>query len=87
MAAGRARCCPPVVILTSSTDRARFGSRLDAHVFIAKADICSAAIARLARRPERTAWTTAIPDAPAICPRDSKMKKAVVLGERCYLLP
>jgi DNA-binding NarL/FixJ family response regulator len=42
---------PPVVILTSSTDRARFGARLDGHVFIAKADICSAAIARLARSP------------------------------------
>ena len=40
---------PPVVILTSSTDRARFGTQLDGHVFIAKADICAAAIARLPR--------------------------------------
>ena len=44
---------PPIVILTSSTDRTRFGAQLDGHVFIAKADICSAAIARLARSPER----------------------------------
>ena len=45
----------PTVILTSSTDRARFGAQLDGHVFIAKADICSAAIARLARFPETDA--------------------------------
>ena len=44
---------PPSVVLTSSTDRAQFGAQLDGHVFIAKADICSAAIARLARSPER----------------------------------
>ena len=43
---------PPIVILTSSTDRTRFGAQLDGHVFIAKADICSAAITRLARSPE-----------------------------------
>jgi DNA-binding NarL/FixJ family response regulator len=43
---------PPIVILTSSTDPARFGAQLDGHVFIAKADICAAAIARLARSPE-----------------------------------
>jgi len=43
---------PPIVILTSSTDRTRFGAQLDGHVFIAKADIRSAAIARLARSPE-----------------------------------
>ena len=42
---------PPIVILTSSTDRTRFGSQFDGHVFITKADICSAAIARLARPP------------------------------------
>jgi DNA-binding NarL/FixJ family response regulator len=42
---------PPAVVLTSSTDRALFGAELDGHVFIAKADICSAAIARLARSP------------------------------------
>ena len=42
---------PPIVILTSSTDRTRFGAQLDDHVFVAKADICSAAIARLARSP------------------------------------
>ena len=43
---------PPIVILTSSTDRTRFGARLDGHVFIAKADIRSATITRLARSPE-----------------------------------
>lgn len=48
--AGRLRALPipPVVILTSSTDRARFGARLNGLSFIAKADICAAAIARLA---------------------------------------
>jgi len=45
------RPAPPIVILTSSTDRTRFGAHLDGHVFIAKADIRSATIARLARCP------------------------------------
>ena len=48
----RALPAPPIVILTSSTDRTRFGSQLDGHVFITKADICSAAIAQLARSRE-----------------------------------
>ena len=43
---------PPIVLLTSSTDRSRFGAQLEGHVFIAKADICAAAIARIARSPE-----------------------------------
>jgi DNA-binding NarL/FixJ family response regulator len=43
---------PPIVILTSSTDRTRFGAQLDGHMFIAKADISSASIAQLARSPE-----------------------------------
>jgi DNA-binding NarL/FixJ family response regulator len=42
----------PIVILTSSTDRTRFGAQLDGHMFIAKADISSAVITRLARSPE-----------------------------------
>lgn len=42
---------PPLIILTSSTDRTCFGARLDGHRFIAKADICAAAIARLTRTP------------------------------------
>jgi DNA-binding NarL/FixJ family response regulator len=46
------RPAPPIIILTSSTDRTRFGAQLDGHVFIAKADICAATIARLARSPE-----------------------------------
>jgi DNA-binding NarL/FixJ family response regulator len=48
----RALPAPPSVILTSSTDRAQFGAQLDGHMFIAKADICSAAVAQLARFPE-----------------------------------
>jgi DNA-binding NarL/FixJ family response regulator len=40
---------PPVVILTSSTGRAEFGTRLNGYWFIGKADICAAAIARLNR--------------------------------------
>jgi CheY-like chemotaxis protein len=48
----RALLPPPIVILTSSTDRTRFGVQLDNHAFIAKADICFGAIARLARSPE-----------------------------------
>jgi hypothetical protein len=48
---------PPTIILTSSTDRTDFGTRLDGRRFIAKAEICAAAITRLARtagtgRPE-----------------------------------
>lgn len=46
------RPAPSIVILTSSTDHAWFGAQLDGHVFMAKADLCSAAIARLARSPE-----------------------------------
>ncbi len=46
---GALRPAPPIVILTSSTDRTRFGAQLDGHVFIAKEDVCSAAIARVAR--------------------------------------
>ena len=43
---------PPIVILTSSTGRTHFGTRLTGHRFIAKADICTAAITRLATAPE-----------------------------------
>ena len=39
---------PPVVILTSSADRAQFGAGLSGHRFIGKAGLCAAAIARLA---------------------------------------
>jgi two-component system, OmpR family, response regulator len=34
----------PAVVLTSSTGRCRFGSQLDRHLFIAKADLCARAI-------------------------------------------
>ena len=43
---------PPIVILTSSTGRTHFGTQLNGHRFIAKADICSAAIVRLATAPK-----------------------------------
>jgi CheY-like chemotaxis protein len=36
---------PPVIVLTSSADRCRFGSQLDSYRFIAKADICAREIA------------------------------------------
>jgi len=48
----RALPTPPIVILTSSTGRTEFGAGLNGHRFIAKADICAAAIARLATAPE-----------------------------------
>jgi DNA-binding NarL/FixJ family response regulator len=34
----------PRVVFTSSSSRRRFGSRLDRHLFIAKADLCARAI-------------------------------------------
>jgi DNA-binding NarL/FixJ family response regulator len=40
---------PPVVILTSSADRAEFAAGLRGHRFIGKAHICATAIDRLAR--------------------------------------
>jgi len=43
---------PPSIVLTSSTDRGQFGARLDGHMFIAKADISSAAVGQLAGFPE-----------------------------------
>jgi len=39
---------PPAVVLTSSAGRTRFGSRLDRHLFVAKADLCGDAIMKLA---------------------------------------
>jgi DNA-binding NarL/FixJ family response regulator len=48
----RALPAPPTVILTSSAERTQFGARLNGLRFIAKADICAAAIARLARAPD-----------------------------------
>ena len=37
----------PPVVLTSSTSRCPLGSRLDGHLFIAKADLCARAIEEL----------------------------------------
>jgi chemotaxis response regulator CheB len=53
---------PPTVILTSSTDRTDFGTRLDGHRFIAKADVCAAAITS---PTENTAPADPPPSAPA----------------------
>lgn len=44
----RALPTPPVVILTSSADRAQFGARVNGYRFLAKADIGATAIAALA---------------------------------------
>lgn len=44
---------PPAILMTSSTDRTRFGRRLDHFPFVAKADIGAAAVARLARSGNR----------------------------------
>ncbi len=52
---------PPVVVLTSSAGRRSFGSRLDGQLFVAKADLCAAAI----RRQIEAADGTARPAAPA----------------------
>jgi len=48
----RALPAPPIVILTSSADRTVFGAQLNGYLFIAKADICAATIAYLARAPQ-----------------------------------
>jgi DNA-binding NarL/FixJ family response regulator len=42
---------PPVVILTSSADRAQFGAKINSYRFVAKADITATAIADLANTP------------------------------------
>ena len=48
----RALPTPPIVILTSSTDRAQFGPRINGYLFIAKADLSATAIASLASAPD-----------------------------------
>jgi DNA-binding NarL/FixJ family response regulator len=45
---------PPVVMLASSADRCQFGSELDGHRFIAKADIRAEAIAVIAQVRQQT---------------------------------
>jgi CheY-like chemotaxis protein len=47
--ARRLRALPgaPAIVLTSSVNRCRFGSWLDGHQFVAKADLCARRIARL----------------------------------------
>ena len=43
----RALAAPPIVILTSSADRGRFGTLVNGYRFLAKADISATAIAAL----------------------------------------
>jgi chemotaxis response regulator CheB len=52
---------PPVVMLASSADRCQFGSRLDGHRFIAKADIRAEAIAITAQHRGSESSETRIP--------------------------
>jgi DNA-binding NarL/FixJ family response regulator len=59
---------PPTVILTSSTDRAQFGARLNGHRFIPKADVSAAAIARLAASPETGGSESPNPGTAPRCP-------------------
>jgi chemotaxis response regulator CheB len=57
---------PPIVILTSSADRARLGAEVNRYPFIAKADITAAVIAALANTcntPDRT--LIFMPDVPS----------------------
>ena len=51
----RALAGPPIVVLTSTAARAEFGPAINGYRFIAKADICAAAIARLTPATE-TGW-------------------------------
>jgi CheY-like chemotaxis protein len=61
----RALPAPPTVILTSSTDRTQFGARLNGLRFIAKADICAAAIARLTTTSDAGGPESPDPGTPA----------------------
>jgi hypothetical protein len=58
----RALPASPMVILTSSADRNQFGTRLKGYRFIAKADICTAAIAHLVRTTTQTEQDRKIAD-------------------------
>jgi len=54
----------PIVILTSSADRAQFGPRVNDYRFVAKADISATVLAALASAPERAG-----PDPGNLTPR------------------
>ena len=58
----RALPTPPMVILTSSADRAHFGAKINGYRFIAKADISTAVIASLASTRDQAGPN---PDTPA----------------------
>jgi DNA-binding NarL/FixJ family response regulator len=58
----RRRPTPPIVILTSSADRAHLGAKINGYRFIAKADISTAVIASLASSRDQAGPN---PDTPA----------------------
>lgn len=49
----RALPTPPLVILTSSADRAQLGPQVNVYRFLAKADVSATAVATLVSTPER----------------------------------
>ena len=61
----RALPAPPTVILTSSSERTQFGARLNGLWFVAKADICAAAIAQLTTTPDKGGPESPDPGPPA----------------------
>ena len=61
----RALPAPPAIILTSSTERTQLGARLNGLRFIAKADLCAAAIARLTTTPDEGGPESPDPGTPA----------------------
>jgi hypothetical protein len=65
----RALPAPPTVILTSSTERTQFGAKLNGLRFVAKADICAAAIARLTTTPDAGGPESPDPGTPAERPQ------------------
>lgn len=71
---------PPIVILTSSTDRTKFGAELNGYRFIAKAGICAAAITRLATTPAPPGSELPNPGTPATRPANGT--SALPLSER-----
>ena len=55
---------PPVVILTSSGDRAQFGAKINSYRFVAKADITATVIADLASTPPTSPTESDTPAKP-----------------------
>jgi len=55
---------PPVVILTSSADRAEFGAKINSYRFVAKADITATILADLANTPPTAETESETPAKP-----------------------